>query len=120
MSEFSLLCADSALWDPTTSAMWGSLNFCPKVTQFQVCTITQGQLTALSWVGAWGDMEKPCQDMAFLLIAPILAIRSKLVFGLTAVWMHPTRPAFLPWWVWPISYYYWQMKMLTGHMPTSE
>ena len=28
--EFSLLYADSALWDPTTSAMWGSLNFCPK------------------------------------------------------------------------------------------
>ena len=57
--------------------------------QFQVHTITQGQLTALSQAGAWGDMEKPHQDMAFLLIVPSLAIGCKQVFGLTAVWTHP-------------------------------
>ena len=87
MSEFSLLCTDPTLWDPTTSAMGWSLDFCPEVTQFQVHTITQGQLTALSQVGVWGDTEKPHQDMAFLLIMLSLAVGCKWVFGLTAVWM---------------------------------
>ena len=91
MSEFSLLCADAMLWDPTTRATWGLLDFCPVVMWFQVCTIMQGQLTTLSQVGAWGDVEKPCQDMAFLLIMHSLAIRCKQIFGLTAVWMHPCQ-----------------------------
>ena len=60
-----------------------------------VCTITQGQLTALSQAAAWDDMEKPHQDMAFLLIAPSLAIGCKWVFGLTTVWTHPHQ-AHLP------------------------
>ena len=75
--------------EPTTSAPWESLDLCPKIMQFQVCTITQGQLTTLSQAGAWGDMEKPHQDMAFLLIVPSLAVRCEQVFRLTAMWMHP-------------------------------
>ena len=120
MSEFFLLCADSALWDPTTSATWGSLNFCPKVTQFQVHTITQGQLTTLSQVGACRDVEKPHQDMAFLLIVTSLAIGCEWVFGLTAMWMHPHQIHLPPWQMWLKSYCYWQMKVPTGHMPTSK
>ena len=70
MSEFSLLCADATLWDPTTRATWGSLDFCPMITWFQVCTITQTQLATLSQAGAWGEVEKPWWDMAFLMIVP--------------------------------------------------
>ena len=53
--------------------------------------LTQGQLTILSQVGAWGDVEKPHQDMAFLLMAPSLAVGYEWVFGLTAMWMHPCQ-----------------------------
>ena len=62
---------------------------------FPVHTITQRQLNTLSQVGAWGDMDKPCQDMVFILIAPNLAIRCKWVFGLTATLMHPCQ-VYLP------------------------
>ena len=89
MSKFSLLYPDSALWVPTTSATWGALDFCPKVMHFWVCTITQGQLTALAQAGAWGDVEKPHQDVVFLLIVPSLAVGCEWVFRLTTVWMHP-------------------------------
>ena len=40
-------------------------------------------------VGAWGDVEKPHQDMAFLLIVSSLAIGYKWVFGLATMWMYP-------------------------------
>ena len=52
----------------------------PHVTQFQVCTITQEQLTALTLVGAWGDVEKPHQDMAVLLIVLSLAVGCEWIF----------------------------------------
>ena len=89
MSKFSLLCADSAIWDPTTSTTCGFLKFCPENMQFRVCIITQGELATLFQAGALGHMEKPCQDMAFLLMAPSLAVGCEWVFRLTSVWMHP-------------------------------
>ena len=36
-------------------------------------------------------MENPKNDMAFLLIAPSVAVGCKTVFGLLAVWVHPCQ-----------------------------
>ena len=58
----------------------------------------QAQLITLSQVGAWGNIEKPMWDMAFLLKAPSIAIGYERVFGLSLVWAHlhlacfPTLP----------------------------
>ena len=89
MSEFLLLCADATLCDPTSSATWGSLNFCLLIQQFKVHTIQQALLTALSQAGAWGNTEKPRNNVAFLLITPSLAVGCERIFGLMAVWVHP-------------------------------
>ena len=104
----------------------------PVVMWFQVCTIMQRQLTALSQSGAWGDVEKSRQDMAFVLIVPSLAVRCEQVFILTTVWVHPHQ-AHLPTLVgvawklmllanegtnWP--YAYTQMDDAMAHMPLSS
>ena len=85
MSDFSLLSTDTSLWDLSTKATWGSLDFCSVVTWFQMCAITQRQL------GAQGDAEKSQQDMAFVLIVPSLAIWCEQVFNLTSMWVHPCQ-----------------------------
>ena len=46
----------------------------------------QAQLIALSQTGAWINIEKSRQDMAFLLIVPSIAIGCERMFGLTVVW----------------------------------
>ena len=61
----------------------------PPVLCYVKHTITQRKLTALSQVGAWGDMEKPQQDMTFNFIAPSLSVGCKWVFSLTTIWVHP-------------------------------
>ena len=91
MSEFSHLCANATLWDLTTRAAWGSLNFCPTLTWLQVCAVMQTQLTALSQAGAWGEVKKPRWDMAFLMIVPSTNARGDQVFGLAVVWAHPCQ-----------------------------
>ena len=91
MSEFSLLCANTALWEPTTRATWGSHDFWLVITQFEVCTIMQAQLTVLSQAGAWGKVEKSQWDMAYLMIAPSINAEGDQVFGLAVVWVHPCQ-----------------------------
>ena len=54
----------------------------------------QEQLNALSQAGAWGNVEKPWQDMAFPLVVPNIIIWCKRVFGLTTVWAHPHQAHF--------------------------
>ena len=46
MSMVLCLCADTVLWDPTSIAMWGSLDFYLPIQQLSVHTIKQTQLTA--------------------------------------------------------------------------
>ena len=59
MSNFSLLSTDVGLWDTSTKAISGSLDFCPAVKHFQVHAIMQTQLITLSQAGTWGDAENP-------------------------------------------------------------
>ena len=92
MRDFLHLSKDVGLWDTSTKATWGLLDFCPAVMQYQVHAIMQTQLTALSQTGAWGDVKKPWWDMAFLLIVPSLAVGCEWVFSLTAMWAHPHLP----------------------------
>ena len=62
---------------------------------FRCIQSCKGSQPPSSKVRAWGDVEKPQQDMAFVLIAWSLAIRYKWVFGLTTVWVH-SHQAHLP------------------------
>ena len=89
MSKFSLLLTDIHLWEVSTKAKWGSLNFCPMVKWFQVWVIMPAQLIALSQAGAWEEAGKPQWDMAFMLIVPNTDAKCEHVFGLTAMWAHP-------------------------------
>ena len=89
MSEFSLLCDNVNLWDLSNKATWGSLNFCPRLRCFVTHALTHNQLTTLSEAGGWGGIEKPHQDLAFLLIALSADMGGEQIFGLAVVWVHP-------------------------------
>ena len=67
----------------------GSHDLSPSLSQFQVREMTWLELLDLSHKGAWGDIEKPKHDMAFLLIVPDKTVKGERVFSLVAVWLHP-------------------------------
>ena len=67
----------------------------------------QPELSSLTGLLAWGDPERFCSDVAFLLILPKEGIAEERVYGLAMVWVHPyqvrvstiddmTRKLFLP------------------------
>ena len=51
----------------------------------------QTQLTAFSQAEALGEVKKPRQDMAFLMIAPSTNTGGDKVFSLVVVWAHPCQ-----------------------------
>ena len=50
-----------------------------------------GITATLSQMMAWGDVEKPWQDMAFLLIMLGITTWYKRLFSFVAVWVHPCQ-----------------------------
>ena len=107
-----LLSTDISLWEASTKAMWGSLDFCPVITQFKVQAISLAQLTTLSQMEAWGEAEKPQHGMAFLLIVPGANARCEQVFILAAMWVHPHQ-AHLP----TLGKAAWKLMMLASDSP---
>ena len=89
MGNYAHFPKDPVMWEESTQAQWGAHNICPSLTQFKVGEITQLELLALSHAGAWGSIEKPQGDMAFLLIATGKTIEEEMAFGLAVVWAHP-------------------------------
>ena len=94
MTDFMLLSADASLWELAMKAKWDSHDFSPVVKSLQVQAIMQTQLNTLSQVGVWGDVWKPQQDMAFLLIVPSITVGYEMVFGLVVVWLYPCQACY--------------------------
>ena len=85
------MCHNVKLWYPTMETIWGSLDFCPEIRQFEVPTLTHTQLANLFQAGAWQDIEDPWCNIAFLMIVPSTNIGGEHIFGLAAVWAHPCQ-----------------------------
>ena len=57
--------------------------------QFHITQVTQPGLTSLTPLLAWGDPERFCHNVAFLLILPKESIVGERVYGLMMAWVHP-------------------------------
>ena len=51
--------------------------------------MTQSELTSLTCLKAWGENERFCRNVAFLLVLPKEGVAEERVYGLTMVWVHP-------------------------------
>ena len=98
MDNFKQFSKNTSLWEWWTQVVWGSLNFCPTLSQFQVRDVTRLELSAIFHKGACQDFEKPKLDMAFLLIVPGKPIKGDMAYALATVWVHiHTKHASPPW-----------------------
>ena len=79
MSNYTHFSKDVDLWEHQPRQYGRSHNLCP-LSEFQVREIMLSELYVLSQAGAWGNVEKPKHDMAFLLIVPDKTIKRERVF----------------------------------------
>ena len=76
-------------WDESYQTLWGCYNICPLLKQFHIAQVTQPELSSLTHLWVWGDSERFCSDVAFLLVLPKEGVAGERVYGLTMVWVHP-------------------------------
>ena len=48
--------------------MWGNINICPSLQQFHIPSLTPVELSSLNSLRAWGERQKVCHDITFLLV----------------------------------------------------
>ena len=88
MSDFEFFSKDSSQWGETFALIWGHLDICPLLNQFHLASITYLELSSLTSLRAWGDAEKVCSDIAYLLVSTKDGATSDRVYGLSTVWVN--------------------------------
>ena len=86
MSNFEFLSKDSSQWGKTFASIWGHLDICPLLNQFHLASITYSELSSLTSLRAWGDVEKFCSNIAYYLFSTEDGAMSDRVYGLSTIW----------------------------------
>ena len=89
MSDYIFSSKDPDHWGESYQSLWGCHNICPLLEQFHIICVTQTQLVSLTCQKAWGDADKFCSDITFLLILPKESKVEERTYGLDMVWVHP-------------------------------
>ena len=69
MCDYAFFSKGSSWWGEAFLSLSGCLDICPLLCQFHMTSITQSELSSLTSLKAWGNMEEPCGDIAFLLVS---------------------------------------------------
>ena len=89
MSNFKFFSKDPSWWGDSFQLLWGHLDICPSLNQFHVASITHSELSSLTSLKAWGDMEMFCNDVTFLLVLTEEGAVRDGVYRLSMIWVNP-------------------------------
>ena len=88
MSDFEFFLKDPGQWGEAHTSIWGHLDLCPILVQFHLASITHSELSLLTSLRAWGETEKFCSGITYLLISTEDGVASDRVYGLSIVWVN--------------------------------
>ena len=72
------------------ASMWENLNICPQLHWLKLLCHTQAELSSISSLKVWGDVQKPHHDIAYLLIWVENTMKDRH-FGISIVWVNPNQ-----------------------------
>ena len=73
-----------------TAVLWGSLGICPPLDHIGLPHHTVEELHSISCLKVWGDVQKPHQGMAYLLVQ-IDDTSEAETYGMALVWISPLQ-----------------------------
>ena len=89
MSDYTFFSKDLGHWGKSYQSLWACHDICPLLEQFHVTHMPQSELAGLTHLKTWGDAEKFCSNVAFLLVLSTEGSAAEWVYRLTMVWVHP-------------------------------
>ena len=88
MSEFEFFTNKEERWGDSMKALWGNLSICPILHHLDLPYHMAGELLSISCLKVWGDIQKPQDGMAYLLVKVEDASEVE-GYGMALVWISP-------------------------------
>ena len=88
MSDYTFFSKDPGHWGKSYQSLWDVMTFVHFYSGSH-CQVTQSELTSLTHLKVWGDAERFCSDVTFLLVLPKEGVVGEMVYGIVMVWVHP-------------------------------
>ena len=90
MAEYAFFMQKSDRWRKDMAPLWENLNICPQLCQLKLPCHTQAELSSLNSLKVWEEGQKPCHDIAFLLVWVENTMGDRC-YGLSIVWADPSQ-----------------------------
>ena len=91
MTEYAFFLQKVDQWRKEMALMWGNIIICPLLQQFQIPSLSQAELSSLNGLRAWGERQKFCHDITFLLVLAKEEATGDRKYGLLTIWMNPSQ-----------------------------
>ena len=91
MTNYAFFLQGSDRWGKDLTLLWGHLDICPSLQQFHILSVTQSELSSFTGLEAWGDKEKFCNDITFLLVSAEEEATGDRKYGLSTIWVNPCQ-----------------------------
>ena len=89
MTDYDFLHKDQTGGGRTLPCCGGALPSAPPLQQFHIPPITQLELSSLMSLKAWGEKQKVCHDIAYLLVLAEEEATRNRRYGLSTIWVNP-------------------------------
>ena len=71
--------------------MWGNINICPSLQQFQIPSFSSTELSSLNSLRVLGEGQKVCNNIVFLLVLAEEEATGDRKYSLSTVWVNPCQ-----------------------------
>ena len=78
-------------WGKEMVLLWGSPTICPPPQQFHIPSLPPAELSSLTSLKAWGEKQKICHGITFLLILAEEEATGDRKYGLSTIWVNPCQ-----------------------------
>ena len=89
MGNYEFFLKGPSQWGEAFQSLWRHHDIWPLLDQFHVTSITQSELSSLTSLKAWGNLEKFWSDIAFLLVLAEECTVGDRIYGLFIMWVNP-------------------------------
>ena len=90
MTEYAFFAEKVDRWGKDMASLWGNLNICSHLYQLELPCHSQVELFSISSLKVWGNVQKPCCDIAYLLVQVENTIKNRQ-YGISLVWVNPNQ-----------------------------
>ena len=91
MTDYNFFSQGLDRWGKEMALLWGSLTICSPLQQFHIPSLTPAELFSLTGLKAWGEKQKICHGIAFLLILAEEEATRDRKYGLLTIWVNPCQ-----------------------------